>query len=292
MLVVCLLGYGINSVIADKGLFEEEFEEAFELFDKDSDGTITADELGAVMRSLGRNPTREELETMMAEVDEDGSGVIEFPEFLNLMASQLQHTDSNSDGAVTADELGAGMRSLGCNTTREELEAMIAEVDEDGSGEIEFPEFQKLRASKLRRWVRLGSMVALGWILLKASSSGSWLVSQWPKFSSYVVIWMYGTAVGSKWVLGAVVAFATRVWAFSKYVLGAARVWAFTKYVVGSKWVSGAAVAFASRVWVFSQYVLGAVVAFATRVWAFNKFLIICIVLVNCLAALIEYYAV
>merc|ERR1711869_9087 len=88
-------------------------------------------------------------------------------------------------------------------------------------GEIEFPEFQKLRASKLRRWVRLGSMVALGWILLKASSSGSWLVSQWPKFSSYVVIWMYDTAVSSKWVLGAIVAFATRVWAFSKYVLGA-----------------------------------------------------------------------
>merc|ERR1711904_171949 len=122
----------------------------------------------------------------------------------------------------------------------------------------EFPEFQKLRVSKLRRWVGLGSMVALGWILLKASSSGSWLVSQWPKFSSYVVIWMYGTAVGSKWVLGAVVAFATRVWAFSKYVLG-------------SKWVRGAVVAFATRVWAFSKYVPGAVVAFATRVWAFSK---------------------
>merc|ERR1712118_369821 len=143
--------------------------------------------------------------------------------------------------------------------TREELEAMIAEVDEDGSGEIEFPEFQKLRASKLRRWVRLGSMVALGWILLKASSSGSWLVSQWPKFSSYVVIWMYDTAVSSKWVLGAIVAFATRVWAFSKNV-------------VGSKWV------------------LGSVLAFATRVWASHKFSIICIGLVNCLAFLIDYY--
>merc|ERR1712182_161845 len=141
-------------------------------------------------------------------------------------------------------------------------------------GEIEFPEFQKLRASKLRRWVRLGSMVALGWILLKASSSGSWLVSQWPKFSSYVVIWMYDTAVSSKWVLGAIVAFATRVWAFSKYVLGAVvafatRVWAFSKNVVGSKWVLGSVVAFATRVWAFSKYVLG-----AARVWAFTKYVV------------------
>ena len=39
----------------------EEFQEAFALFDKDGDGTITADELGIVMRSLGRNPTEAEL---------------------------------------------------------------------------------------------------------------------------------------------------------------------------------------------------------------------------------------
>ena len=34
-----------------------EFKEAFSLFDKDGDGTITTKELGTVMRSLGQNPT-------------------------------------------------------------------------------------------------------------------------------------------------------------------------------------------------------------------------------------------
>ena len=58
-----------------------EFKEAFSLFDKDGDGTITTKELGTVMRSLGQNPTEAELQDMINEVDADGNGTIDFPEF-------------------------------------------------------------------------------------------------------------------------------------------------------------------------------------------------------------------
>ena len=53
-----------------------EFKEAFSLFDKDGDGTITTKELGTVMRSLGQNPTEAELQDMINEVDADGEAVI------------------------------------------------------------------------------------------------------------------------------------------------------------------------------------------------------------------------
>ena len=43
-------------------------------------------ELGTVMRSLGQNPTEAELQDMINEVDADGNGTIDFPEFLSLMA--------------------------------------------------------------------------------------------------------------------------------------------------------------------------------------------------------------
>lgn len=71
-----------------------EFKEAFSLFDKDGDGTITTKELGTVMRSLGQNPTEAELADMINEVDADGNGTIDFPEFLTMMARKMKDTDS------------------------------------------------------------------------------------------------------------------------------------------------------------------------------------------------------
>ena len=42
------------------------------------------------MRSLGQSPTETELQDMINEVDTDGSGTIDFPEFLNLMAKKAR----------------------------------------------------------------------------------------------------------------------------------------------------------------------------------------------------------
>jgi len=49
-----------------------ELREAFSLFDKDGSGTISNEELEVVMKSLGQNPTEDELQEMIREVDVDG----------------------------------------------------------------------------------------------------------------------------------------------------------------------------------------------------------------------------
>ena len=61
-----------QSLIIHYSVNLSEFKEAFSLFDKDGDGTITTKELGTVMRSLGQNPTEAELQDMINEVDADG----------------------------------------------------------------------------------------------------------------------------------------------------------------------------------------------------------------------------
>ena len=67
------------------GLSEEQIEEireAFNLFDTDHSGSIDYRELKAAMRALGFEVKKEELRKMITDIDADGSGHIEFPEFL------------------------------------------------------------------------------------------------------------------------------------------------------------------------------------------------------------------
>ena len=49
-----------------------EYWQAFSVFDVDGDGTISTEELGNVMKSLGQKLTDEEVQTMIREIDTDG----------------------------------------------------------------------------------------------------------------------------------------------------------------------------------------------------------------------------
>lgn len=78
------------------------------------------------MRSLGQNPTEAELQDMINEVDADGNGTIDFPEFLTMMARKMRDTDSEEEikeafkvfdkdgnGYISAAELRHVMTNLG-----------------------------------------------------------------------------------------------------------------------------------------------------------------------------------
>ena len=78
------------------------------------------------MRSLGQNPTEAELQDMINEVDADGNGTIDFPEFLTMMARKMRDTDSEEEireafkvfdkdgnGFISAAELRHVMTNLG-----------------------------------------------------------------------------------------------------------------------------------------------------------------------------------
>jgi len=133
----------------------EEVKEAFALYDKNGDGTITTKALISVMRSLGKNPTEDETEDLINEVDLDGNGVIDFIEFLEMVAKMTQDVDetikeaffifdADGSGSISTDEFREVMTSQGAKLSSSECNEIINEADADGDGEINLEEFVNL----------------------------------------------------------------------------------------------------------------------------------------------------
>ena len=64
---------------------------------QDGSGAISSKELLGVMRAMGQNPTEDELNNMVMEVDLDGNGTIEFPEFLEMMKQKASAVDQEGE---------------------------------------------------------------------------------------------------------------------------------------------------------------------------------------------------
>lgn len=120
------------------------------------------------MRSLGQNPTDDELKAMISSVDDNGDNEIDFEEFLILMSSKKSTSndpdqelkdafavfDADGSGTISRSELKKLMKSLGQSLSDAELDAMMDEVDSDKSGEIDFPEFKAMMVSAYARvWI-------------------------------------------------------------------------------------------------------------------------------------------
>ena len=108
------------------------------------------------MRSLGQNPTEAELADMINEVDADGNGTIDFPEFLTMMARKMKDTDSEEEileafkvfdkdgnGTLSASELVEILTRPNCGAqiTVEEAKELVLEFDFNGDGELDVEEF-------------------------------------------------------------------------------------------------------------------------------------------------------
>ncbi|XP_045131507.1 troponin C, isotype gamma [Portunus trituberculatus] len=135
---------------------------AFDSFDTDGKGYITPETVGVILRMMGVKISEKNLQEVIAETDEDGSGELEFEEFVELAAKFLIEEDEEAlkeelreafriydkggNGYITTDTLKEILRELDNRLTEEELDGIIEEVDEDGSGTLDFDEFMDMMA--------------------------------------------------------------------------------------------------------------------------------------------------
>ncbi|CAF0929142.1 unnamed protein product [Rotaria sordida] len=149
------------SNVANKAFYDispeelAELREAFRVFDQNGDGSITLSELRIVLDQMGLDPSEEELQDMIREVDEDQSGTISFAEFVDMVKKAVdtnknsreelfrafQVFDLDQNGFITMEELRAVLQATGDRPTDEDALEMIAEADIDGDGRINYDEF-------------------------------------------------------------------------------------------------------------------------------------------------------
>ena len=153
-----------GKIIERPGLSEEEIEEireAFNLFDTDGSGTIDPKELKAAMQSLGFEAKNQTIYQMIGDIDKDGSGEIDFEEFLDMMTAKMSDKDSREDimkvfnlfdddqsGKISLRNLKRVAKELGETMTDAELLEMIERADNDQDGEINFEEFYSIMTKK------------------------------------------------------------------------------------------------------------------------------------------------
>ncbi|XP_077285336.1 troponin C, isoallergen Bla g 6.0101-like isoform X1 [Arctopsyche grandis] len=133
---------------------------AFDAFDQEKKGCIGTVMVGTILGMLGISLTDQMLADIIAEVDEDGSGELEFEEFVTLaarfmveedaeaMQAELKEAfrlyDKEGNGYITTAVLREILKELDDKITAEDLDMMIEEIDSDGSGTVDFDEFMEV----------------------------------------------------------------------------------------------------------------------------------------------------
>jgi centrin-1 len=134
-----------------------EIRDAFNLFDIDGDGHIDHTDLKLTLNSMGFEFTKPEIARMIAEVDPNGTGVIDFEHFAELIHSKMGEREQISDlksafdmidddqtGHISFKNLKSLTKELGETLGDQELRDMLREADTDNDGELSYDEFVAL----------------------------------------------------------------------------------------------------------------------------------------------------
>jgi Ca2+-binding EF-hand superfamily protein len=141
-----------------------EYQHFFNMFDREKKGMIMATQLGSIMKSMQQDFDEKTLRKLIQKFDADGSGKLEFNEFCALvytiantvdketLEKELREAfrlfDKEGNGFISRPTLKGLLKEIASDLTDEQLDAAVDEIDEDGSGKIEFEEFWELMAGE------------------------------------------------------------------------------------------------------------------------------------------------
>jgi len=131
--------------------------ETFMALDNNGDGLLTAAEMKQGLEKAGLKEIPSDLQAILEEVDSDGSGVIDYTEFLAATLDKKVYMaedvcwqafrvfDKNGDGKIDKKEIAAVLNDDGVQgAAAKDMAEIMAEIDKNGDGEIDFQEFMQM----------------------------------------------------------------------------------------------------------------------------------------------------
>jgi len=135
-------------------------QDAFKSFDKKNEDKVKVGDIEAAMKRLGHTIKPDWLEKIEHMIDSEGTGYVGFDEFCSIVRKKMQDDederelremfrilDKEKKGEVNTNELRWILKNLGDDLTEADIDDMIADVDTDGSGWVDYNEFYKLMMS-------------------------------------------------------------------------------------------------------------------------------------------------
>jgi calcium-dependent protein kinase len=129
----------------------------FMAIDGNGDGLLTAAEMKQGLSQCGLKEIPDDLQALLESVDSDGSGVIDYPEFLaatldkksymseEVCWSAFRIFDRNGDGKIDKTEIGNILNDDDVkNQTAKNIAELMEQIDKNGDGEIDFQEFMQM----------------------------------------------------------------------------------------------------------------------------------------------------
>lgn len=124
--------------------------------DLNGDGRLSKDEIRAGYNEyFGRSIGEKEINKIFEKCDADGSGGIEYSEFVvatmnekkilsnNKLKQAFKMFDKDDGGTISVDEVREVL-SFGGHLDEKVVKKILKSIDKDGNGEIDFDEFVKM----------------------------------------------------------------------------------------------------------------------------------------------------
>lgn len=127
---------------------------AFQMFDTTKSGLIDTSKISTILNTMGQMFDHSELARLIAENDPSKTGKLDFETFCSIASHFLEEEDAEStqqelkeafrlydregNGYITTATLKEILAALDDNLTSKDLDGIIAEIDTDGSGTVDF----------------------------------------------------------------------------------------------------------------------------------------------------------